>query len=183
MMKVLELAEVEDIVAMAKGVPESQLIAILDKWEEKHPEVYRIIYGEPSDAIANVNKDMANLYLDLSFDVLWVFGQRFGEAPEIDDEDRWVSSRLSLIDMELKSITKEFPMDSKIRGNLQERFVKSSLESSMQLGLLEYLGGRVMNYVSFDHKRAAASQLTNNLLFVLVRLVGDLYHSQTQTPS
>lgn len=177
-MRILDTDEVEHIISKGKRAPDSMVDAILDDLEREHPGVYRVIYGEPSDAIATVNKDMANLYLGLSFDVVWVFNEQFGKPPEVNDEGQWELTRLSLIDAELKSITKEIPMNDKIRRNLQERFVKNSFESKIQLGLLEYLENEITKYASFDKRRATASHLTKNLLFVLVRLMGDLYNSK-----
>ena len=174
-MRILDNDEVEAIIAKGKVAPDSKLDAILDELEEKHPGVYRVIYGEPSDAIAIINKHMADLYLELSFDVVWVFREKFGKPPEVKDEERWTLTRLSLIDAELKSITKKIPMSDKFRKSLQERFVKNCFESRIQLGLLQYLDTAVTKYASFDKKRASASHLTINLLFVLVRLMGDLY--------
>lgn len=174
-MRVLDVNEVEDIISRTKGIPDSTMEAILDELEEEHPGIYRLIYGEPSDAIAASNKDMANLYLDLSFDVIWVFNEEFGPPPDVDDEERWTLSKISLIDAEMKSLTDEVPMSIKFRRKLQKRFVKTSFGSDIQLGLLQYLADEVRKYVSFKKKRTVASQLTNNLLFVLVRLMGELY--------
>ena len=88
-MRILDTNEVEDIVSRGTRLPDSKLGAILDELEKDHPGVYRVIYGEPSDAIAIVNKDMADLYLNLSFDVVWVFKDQFGKPPEVHDEERW----------------------------------------------------------------------------------------------
>lgn len=175
-MRILGQREMEDIISRGRIAPEYKITAILDELEKEHPEVYRVIYGEPSDAIASFNKDMANLYLDLSFDVVWVFEEAFGKLPEVNNEERWVLSKLSLLDAELKSLTKEVPMNDKFRGNLQERFVKRSFGSKIQLELLQYLESEVTKYASFDKKRVTANLLTTNLLFVLVRLMGDLYN-------
>jgi hypothetical protein len=70
-MKTLEQMELRDIISQGRLTPEDGIIAMLDEFEAEHPGVYRVIYGEPSDAIASINKDMANLYLDLSCDVVW----------------------------------------------------------------------------------------------------------------
>lgn len=174
-MRILKQQEVEDIISRGRKASEHEITAILDELEIKHPEVYRVIYGEPSDAVATINKDMANLYLDLSCDVVWVFREAFGKIPELTNEEQWVLKKLSLIDAELKSLTNEIPMDDKFRKNLQERFVKTSLESKIQLELLRYLENEIMKYASFNKKRATASHFTNSLLFVLVRLLGELY--------
>ena len=174
-MRILNPKEVEAIVTRGRKAPEHEITAMLDELEIKHPQVYRLIYGEPSDALAAVNKDMANLYLDLSCDVVMVFREAFGKIPEITNEEQWVLKKLSLIDAELKSLTNEIPMEDKFRSNLQDRFVKSSVESKIQLEVLRYLESEVFNYASFNKKRAIASNFTNSLLFILVRLMGELY--------
>ncbi len=175
-MRILNQEEVDGFISRGRNAPEHEITAILDELEKEHPGVYRVIYGEPSDAIATINKDMANLYLNLSFDVVWVFKEAFGKPPDVNNEEQWVYRKLTLIDAELKSITKEVPMNAKFRRNLQKRFVKTSFGLKIQLGLLQYLEGEVVKYASFNKKRATASHLTNNLLFDLVRLKGELYN-------
>jgi hypothetical protein len=59
---------------------------------------------------------------------------------------------------------------------LQERFVQRSVEAKIQLDLLQYLEGEVVKYASFKNAREKAISITNNLLFVLVRLLGDLHY-------
>ena len=174
-MKTLSENQVEAIIALAKVLPDNKLTAILNELQNEQPFVYQLIYGEPSDAIALLNRDMANLYLDLSFDVVWVFRKGFGKPPIIKDSEEWVIKKIALLDAELKSLTNEIPMNEKFRSNLQKRFIKRSLDSSVQLGLLQYLENQVKRYAFFNHKREKAIQFTTNLLFVLVRLFGDLY--------
>ncbi len=176
-MRTLEKSEVAEIIAEGRSSSEQVIVAMLDELEAHHPGVYRVIYGEPSDGIALVNKEMANLYLDLSCDVIWFFHKAFGKLPEVGNEEEWVLRHLSLIDAELKSLAGEMPMDSRFRKNLQERFAKRSFESNIQLELVLHLECEVAKYASFNIARAKAIQITNNLLFVLVRLMGDLYHS------
>ncbi len=175
-MRILDQIEVENIISQGRSEPDRVIMAMLDEIEAVHPGIYRVIYGEPSDAIAGINKEMANLYLDLSCDVVWLFVKAFGKLPEIKNEEEWVLEQLSLIDAELKSLTNEIPMDGKFRKTLQNRFVKRSFEAQVQLELMQYLEVEVSRYVSFKEKRSAAAHVTNNLLFVLVRLMGDLYN-------
>lgn len=127
-MRYLKRVEVEELVAKGRAASEHEITKMLDELEEKHPSVYRVIYGEPSDGIAMINNDMANLYLDLSCDVLWVFNSAFGVLPEVENEEEWVLEHLAQIDAELKSITEEIAMNSEFRKNLQERFVKRRVE-------------------------------------------------------
>lgn len=174
-MRFLEKDEVKKSIWRSRNAPENKITAILDELEKDHPEVYRLIYDEPYDAIASMNKDMANLYLDLSFDVVWVFRDAFGNPPSVENEEEWMLSKLSLLDAELKSLTEEIPMDDNFRRNLQERFIKRSIGTKLQIELLRYLGDEVKKYASFDKNRVPAIKFTTYLLFVLVRLMGDLY--------
>jgi hypothetical protein len=173
----IEKVEVDEIVAKGRASSEHKITEMLDELEEKHPYIYQFIFGEPSDGIAMISMDMANLYLDLSCDVIWFFNNVFGMLPEVKNEESWVLGHLSKIDAELKSITEEIPMDEKFRNKLQKRFINQSIESKIQLDLLQYLEGEVVKYASFKSARKKAISITNNLLFVLVRLLGDLYYS------
>ena len=174
-MTILNREQIESIILLVRTLPDDKLSAILDELQNELPAVYRFIYGEPSDAIASLNQDMANLYMDLSFDVIWVFQKAFGNPPNIEDNEKWVINKLALLDAELKSLISEIPMDTKFRKNLQERFIQRSFDTSIQIELLEYLRREVIEYASFDAKREQAVDLTANLLLILVRLFGDLY--------
>lgn len=178
LMKNLEQMEVRDIISQGRMAAEPIITAMLNELESEHPGIYRVIYGEPSDAIASISNDMANLYLDLSFDVVWVFYHAFGKPPEMRNEEEWVLRNLSLIDAELKSLTTEISMDEKFRARLQERFVRRSIEANVQLELLKYLENEVLKYASFKKQRTRAVKITNNLLFVLVSLMGERYNTE-----
>jgi hypothetical protein len=176
-MKILDRNELNGLLAQGRTAPERAITEMLDEFETRHRTAYRVIYGEPSDAIASINTEMANLYLDLACDVVWVFYRAFGRPPEIHNEEGWVLEKLSLIDAELKSLTAEVPMNKRFRDKLQGRFAKRARNTHVQLELLKYLEEEVARYSSFKKQRAQAVHLTNNLLFVLVRLMGDLYHA------
>ena len=178
-METLSEHQTMDIISQGRSASEHVITGMLDEVEKDHPGLYRFIYGEPSDAIAEINQDMANLYLDLSCDVLWFFIKGFGKPPIIASE-KWTQRQIALIDSELKSLTDEIPMTEKIRENLQDRFVKRSIESKIQVELMVYLNSEVAKYASFKMPRVKASQITRNFLFVLVRLMGDLYSSKEQ---
>ncbi len=174
-MKTLNREQIESIISLGRSLPDDKITEILDELQNDLPAVYRFIYGEPSDAIASLNQDMANLYMDLSFDVIWVYRKAFGNPPTIEDNEKWVINKLGLLDAELKSLISEIPMNRKFRKNLQERFIQRSCDTSIQIELLEYLRKEVVKYASFDPKREQAIDLTANLLLILVRLFGDLY--------
>jgi hypothetical protein len=179
-MRTLNQNELEVILAECKALPERDVTRILDEFEREQPAIYQAIFAELSDGIAEVNQDMSDLFLDLSFDVIWVFLKAFGKPHALSNGTEWVTSKMALLDAELKSLAFDEQMNKTIRNTLQERFVKRSLDTAVQMALLEYLGKQVVHYASVKRDRLPAMQLTTNLLFVLIRLMGDLYSIKCQ---
>jgi len=127
---------------------EREITAILDEFQEKQPEIYQAIYGEPSDAIAEENPEMASMYLEWCFDVIWIYRSAFGKPPVVPDRKQLVLNALSLLDLELKSLCDDVQMDEAFRTNLQKRFIDRSVEAGVQIELLQYLVGEVKKYAS-----------------------------------
>jgi len=174
-LRTLSKNEVNQIVLQGKSLSEREVTFILDEFESEQPAIYQAIFAELSDGIAEVNQDMANLFLDLCFDIIWVYRKAFGKPPIIKNGEEWITNSIALLDAELKSLSEYVPMHDSIRTNLQGRFVKRSIESGVQMGLLEHLDMEVKKYASFKKERQSAIQVTNNLLFVIIRLMDELY--------
>ncbi len=126
---------------------ERETTSLLDEFQEEQPEIYQAIFGEPSDAIIEENRDMASLFLDLCFDIIWIYRKAFGKPPKTVKGEQRVLDSLSLLDTELKSLFVDIPMNEKLRLKLQERFVKRSLDAGFQMDLLEVLDTEVRKYV------------------------------------
>lgn len=118
---------------------EREITSMLDEFQEEQPEIYQAIFGELSDEIFEENSDMANLFLDLCCDIIWIYRKAFGKPPKAGRGEQWVLDSLSLLDTELKSLFEDISMNYKLRLRLQERFVKRSMESGVQMDLLEIL--------------------------------------------
>ena len=125
-MEILSKNQTMDIISQGRSASERVITTMLDEIERNHPGLYQVIYGEPSDAIADINQDMANLYFDLSCDVLWFFFKGFGNPSAVGSAE-WTQNHIALIDAELKSLTNELPMSGKIRKNLQDSLLKEVL--------------------------------------------------------
>ena len=57
-----------------------EVTEILDEFQRNQPDLYAVIYGELSDGLTKENTDMANLYLDLCFDVIWIYRCYFSHS-------------------------------------------------------------------------------------------------------
>ena len=89
-----------------------------------------------------------------------------------------VLNALSLLDLELKSLSDEVLMDEAFRTNLQKRFIDRFIAAGEQIELLQYLDGEVRKYASFKRERSTVIDATNNLLFMVVRLMDDMYNKK-----
>jgi hypothetical protein len=79
--RVLSRNEVDDFVNEGRKLSEKEGASILDQFERRQPLMYQAIFGELSDGVADVNTDMANLFLDLCFDIILVYRMAFGTTP------------------------------------------------------------------------------------------------------
>lgn len=122
-----------------------------------------------------ISKDMSNLYLDLAFDVVWIFRDAFGRPPGMANAEAWILKELVMRPAEQKAMALEMEVDEREGVRMQGRMGKAGVHGEMQLALLKNLENQVCEYVLFQGKRAPALQPTRNLLFVLVGLIGDLY--------
>ena len=177
-MRALSKKEINRMLAKGRTLSEQEITAILDEFQKKQPEIYQAIYGEPSDAIAEENPEMASMYLEWCFDVIWIYRSAFGKPPIVPDREQLVLNSLSLLDLELKSLSDEVLMDEAFRTNLQKRFIDRFIAAGEQIELLQYLDGEVRKYASFKRERSTVIDATNNLLFMVVRLMDDMYNKK-----
>ena len=176
-MRVLSKIEVSEFVQKGKTLSAKEGTSILDQFEKDQPQMYQAIFGELSDGIAEENIDMANIFLDLCFDIIFIYKMAFGNPPSKKRGENWFNEKVALLDAELKSLNNEDPISSKFKQRLNDRFVDRSVELGVQLELLQYLNEQVKNYASFKPSRKKSIHVSNNLLFVVVRLMDDVYSS------
>ncbi len=176
-MRALSKSEIVSIIQEGKRLSEQEGTAILDEFEKNQPHLYQAIFGPLSDGIAEDSLDMAHLFLDLCLDIIFVYKKAFGNPSVKERDEQWFINKTRLLDAELKSLTKDIPMNVKFRNRLSDRLVERSIEAGVQMELLQYLDEQVINYASFKHSRQKGVQITNNLLFVVVRLMDDIYAS------
>ncbi len=174
-MRVLSRKEINCILSDGKLLSGCEMTTILDEFENEQPEFYHAIYGRFSESIAEKNRDMANLFLDLCFDIIWIYRKAFGKPPILENGEEWMINAMSLLDAELKSLSENSPMNESLKSNLRTRLVKRSRDSAIQMEILEYLESEVIKYASFKKARLAASEATNNFLFVVTRIMAELY--------
>ncbi|WP_345193653.1 hypothetical protein [Kistimonas scapharcae] len=178
-MQAITSQDINTIAAASRILPETEGTALLDRFQDRQPQFYEAIFGELSDAIAEDSFDMANLFLDLCFDIIFLYHRTQGEIPKQPEDERWLEVKMALLDAELKSLVPGNAMNGNLTASLNDRFVDRCRAAGTPLALLAHLDEQVCQYASFDPSRPRAIPLVNNLLFVVVRLMDDIYDSRT----
>ncbi len=173
-----ELTEQElyDALAYAKSINEEIGSKIIEQFQNEQTGLAQAIFSIFPQAIAEENEEMAYLFMDLCFDVLCVFQKAFGPLPSQKDMDLdWLEKQAVLIDTELQSLVKDKHMDEKIRSKLQDRFVSRVIKDSPQMRLVDFMNAAIDDFASESPSRIPAIKTTRTMIFIVIRLFGNLY--------
>ena len=155
--------------AESQQLPDEELTHILDTFEKKHPLVYHAIYGPISDCLAEVNLDMSNLFLDLCFDIIWLYGQCYSRERSLTEEE--ATDLMAQMDME----SKVYDYRSSVELRFREYLIQRGMERFVQVDLLQHLARAVKKYASFKPTRKKAEVVTVWSLFTIVALMDRTY--------
>jgi hypothetical protein len=160
----------------AKSMDESAGRKILEQFQIDQTALAQTIFGIFPAVIAEQNQDMANLFMDLCFDVICVYSQAFGLLPSQKEMDLdWLEKQAMLLDAELQSLMTDKDMDEKIREKLQDRLRQRSLDETGQMGLVNFMNAAIDDFASENPVRVPAIKTTQTMIFVVIRLFNNLY--------
>ena len=167
--------EIVKIIQEWKRLSEQEQDAKIDEFQKNQPYLYQALFGPLSDGIAEENLDMAHFFLYRCLDIIFVYNKVFGNPSVKEMDEQWLINKTMLLNAELTSLAGDISMNTKFKNRLNDRLVERSIDAGLQIELLQYLDEQVENYASFKHSRQKAVQITNNLFFVFVRLLDDIY--------
>ncbi|MBL1265816.1 hypothetical protein [Candidatus Methylomicrobium oryzae] len=149
---------------------------ILEQFQLDQFALTQTIFGILPAIIAEQNQDMANLFMDLCFDVICVYQKAFGPMPLQKDMDPdWLEKQAMLLDAELQSLMTDKHMDEKVREKLQDRLRQRSLDETGQAGLVSFMNAAIDDFASENPVRVPAIKTTQTMIFVVIRLFNNLY--------
>lgn len=175
-----ELSERElfDAIHYAKSLDEETGAKIIEQFQLEQPALAEILFGIFPTILVQENQEMAYLFMDLCFDVLCIFQKAFGSLPSQSDMNHEeLEKQAVLLGAELQALTKDRHMDEKIRSKLQDRFVKRSLEESVQMGLVNFMNAAIDDFALESASRVPAIEITQTMIFIVIRLFSNLYGS------
>lgn len=159
-----------------KSIDEETGRKILERFQLDQTALAQTIFGVFPMVIAEQDKDMSHLFMDLCFDVICVFENAFGALPSQTNMDiNWLEKQAVLLDTELQALMTDKHMDDKFRDKLQNRLVQREIEENPQPGLIKFMNAAVDDFASESPARVKATRITQTMIYVVVRLFCSLY--------
>ena len=168
--------ELYKAIAYTKSIDEDTGRKIIERFQLDQPALTGTIFGIFPVVIAEKDQDMAHLFMDLCFDVICVFEHAFGPLPSQADLDPdWVEKQALLLDTELQAMLGDKPMEPKIKNKLEGRFYDRMIDETAQTGLVKFMNAAIDDFASESPTRVPASNITQTMTFVVIRLFCSLY--------
>jgi hypothetical protein len=143
--------------------------------EIDQPMFFQTVFKTFPSIIAERNEDMANLFMDLCFDVACVYKKVFGAMPKFKDDPTWMERQAGLLDKELKPLMEGRFVNDKRSQKMKEDFFKPKANEIAQNALLQFLNEGVDDLAADTQSDDSTVDLTKTMLFVVVRLFTNLY--------
>jgi hypothetical protein len=170
----LKESELYQALEYAKSIDEESGKRIMSQFEADQPMLFQTIFGIFPSIIANQNQDMANLFMDLCFEVICVYQKSFGDMSKFIDDPTWMERQAILLETEFQLLLQNQLMNETIRKSLQDRFVTHN-ENPVQIGLVKFLNQAIDEFASYQVSRVPAIGVTQAMIFVVVKLFNSLY--------
>ena len=175
-MRELSESELYKALEYAKSIGEESGRQIIEQFQLNQTALAQTIFGIFPKVIAEQDLSMAELFLDLCFDVICVFEHAFGPLPSQNSMGMdWLEKSAALLDTELQSLMTNKPMDDKFRGKLQNRFLERVIDGNSQSGLIHFMNTCIDDFASENPVRVKAIRVTQTMIFVVIQLFGNLY--------
>ena len=165
--------ELYEAIEYARNIDEETGRSVMEKFQIEQPALAQTIFNIFPSLIAQQNQEMANMFMELSFDTLCVYQHAFGHAPTQTEE--WLERQTALLDAEFQAMIPENKMNPKIREKLKSRFSERAFNEITQLRLIEVMNESIDDYASESTSRVPFIKFTQTMLFTVIRLFSNLY--------
>ena len=170
----LTLAQIDEGIAAVKSLNDEDITELLNAFELRQPRIYQLIYEDLSDSILVINRDMCALFLDISFDVIWLY-QRFYDDVRVVKKTAYRPQA-----RKAKAIAKAakvgYALDSVHDQTLKEEIL--SFGELNQSSLMFDIQERVERYASFKLPREKAVAHTINMFQILALAMNEAFEDR-----
>jgi len=175
-MHVLTDKELYEAIEYARNIDETNGRKVMESFQVEQPALSQTLFNIFPSLIAQQNQDMANVFMELTFDAICVYQYTFGKVPIQTEE--WLERQVALLDAELQSLNPNKHMDTKIRGKLTDRFSDRAIDDITQVKLIEVMNESIDDYAAESTDRIPYIKFTQTMMFAVIRLLSKLYNQQ-----
>ena len=148
----------------ARSLDEHAGRAILQAFQTEQPVLAQTILGEFPSIIAGQDQAMAQLFMDLVFDMLCTFRHAAGELPTQQTIGlAWLYEKAALVEAEMTAV-----MSGKAP-------VGSMFQTNEQPGLVDFMNACIDEHAAENITSEDAIQLAKTMVFVTVQLFCTIY--------
>ena len=172
----LTAQELYQALAYTESIDEVAGRKIIEQFQLEQRALAETLFDLFPTVIAEESLAMSTLFMDLCFDVLYIYQKVFGPLPSQKEVAiDWLEKQVMLLDVELQALIQEKDMDKRIRAKLQDRLCQRALQEPMQLGLVIFMYAAIDDYASENTSRVPAIKTTQTMIFIVIRLFSNLY--------
>jgi len=165
--------ELYKAIEYARNIDEEAGRSVMETFQAEQPALAQTIFNIFPTLMAQKNQEMANMFMELSFDTLCVYQHAFGHVPTQTEE--WLESQTALLDAEFQSLIPDNEMNPKIREKLKSRFTERAFNEVTQVRLIEVMNESIDGYAAESTSRVPYIKFTQTMLFTVIRLFSNLY--------
>lgn len=158
--------------AYAKSLDETAGRSLLEQFQQQQPVLAQAIFGIFPIVIAQQNQSLAELFMDLSFDVICVFQHGYGQLPAQSSIDSdWLREQTALIDAELQALMPKMPGQSHNQPHAKPAEVAEINHDD----LINFINDSIQVYVDETGCAKDGIEVCRTLISIVIRLLSSLY--------
>ena len=165
--------ELYEAIEYARNIDQETGQSVMKNFHAEQPALAQTIFSIFPSLIAQQNQEMANVFMELSFDTLCVYQHIFGNTPTQTEE--WLERQTALLDAEFQALVPKNQMHPKIRLKLKSRFTERTFNEVPQLRLIEIMNESIDDYAAESTSRVPFIKFTQTMIFTVIRLFSSLY--------
>ena len=166
-MRLLTRTEVLNSIQQSKSLTEEQGLNFLNRFCQQQPAMQEMIFVGFPMAIQQQNDIMANIFMDICFDIAYTYENVLGKLRANIVSPEWLQQKVTEIDQEVKAQSK-----TNEQGHIE-------FTGESQTELLGYVVLALEEATAHKKSLQEVAGMTYNLLFLVTRVFDKIYAEMT----
>jgi hypothetical protein len=176
-----ELTQQELYLALqyAKSIDEESGKRLMIKFEIDQPMLFQTVFNTFSAIIGERHQEIAHIFLDACFEIFCIYQKVFGAMPNYHTNPTFMERQALLLDKELKPMMEGRHISEQRSQKMRTEFFTAKEGEILQTGLIGFYNETIDDFLTRNECDPSTIELTKTMLFVVMRLLNNLY-TETQ---